>query len=265
MNRGLFSISLMVVAVALVAGLQGAAQADTTLIQHVGMTDPTTEGFTLSPNGSPARFSADPGWDGQSNNSPAGEDAWWFAGAGGSLSALGSYNYTPTAGQLASMDSSGWKAEMRVLDNLVSGSGGPDNGADYGVGLNLLTATRDFEIYVGTDDSDNVTLHRWTASGTEQLTIPVINAKYAYHTYNMTAAPGATQATISIDGAVVGTVDGIEGSYTPMFGFGSFSSNGVFSVDYSHVSLSTVPEPSTLALLSAAACGLVCYAWRKRK
>jgi len=235
----------------------GAAQAGI-LVQHSGTANPTTEGFFLLSDTRPdheQRSAADPNWQ--------GEDSWWFASANsGTGSSLSNYQYAPTSAQLSDMNTQGWKAEMRVLNNLVVGNFGPDNGTDYGVGLSLLTNTLDFEIYIGTDSSNNMTLYKWVSGGLSQITLdPAVYAVNLYHTYAMTAAPGATQATISIDGTVVGTVDGVAGSYTPLFYFGSGSSDGIFSVNYSQVALSTIPEPASLGLL---ALGSLCLLRRRR-
>jgi len=232
----------------------GAAQADF-LVQHSGTADPTTEGFGLlsdTRTDHQARGAADPKW--------RGEDSWWSASATAGAS-LGNYHYAPTGAQLSDMNTQGWKAEMRVLNNMVMDNFGPDNATDYGVGLALLTSILDFEIYIGTDSSDNVTLYKWTSGGLSQITIPTVNAYQRYHTYAMTAAPGASQATISIDGTVVGTVAGISGTYAPLFYFGSASSDGIFSVNYSQVALSTIPEPASLGLL---ALGSLCLLRRRR-
>lgn len=50
-----------------------------------------------------------------------------------------------------------------------------------------------------------------------------------------------------------------------MLGLGTGSHGYQQAIDFDNVRLSTIPEPGTLALLTAGVIGLICYAWRKRK
>jgi hypothetical protein len=75
------------------------------------------------------------------------------------------------------------------------------------------------------------------------------SSKTAFATYTFTAAATSDSTTLTI-------------SNTTAINTSSAANNRVF-VD--NVSVASVPEPSTIALLIAGALGLICFAWRKRR
>lgn len=230
-----------------VIGPPASTRADT-IVQHTGVSDPTTEGFTLTSDAN-FRTSPDPLWQ--------GEDAWWTSHYNNS--ARGSYDHALTGTDVSNMSARGWQAQIRVSDYDAN-----DDGADYGIGLNLYTATRGFEIYVGTANN-NPQVYQWDSLGAHLIAATTLGS--GYHTYSLVAAAGdGATADVLVDGNAVATITGVAGTYAnPSFGFGSYWSLAKFNADYSHVSLTVVPEPSTLILLCAGSLSLLAYAWRKRK
>ena len=97
-----------------------------------------------------------------------------------------------TSTDLSNMSTSGWQAQMRVLDNVAN-----DDGTDRGIGLNVYTATRGFEIYVGTDASNHPLLYQWVTPDNEVL-IATTTLGFGYHTYSLVARGQATGATANI-------------------------------------------------------------------
>ena len=257
MNRAFCGMVLVVAAFAIV-GLQSPVQADV-IAQHSGVANPTTEGFGLS-HTTYFQTLADPDWNGVNNTSSNGEDAWWTHDGNG-YGAQGFYYRNLTGTDLSNISTNGWRAQMRVLDNDAS-----DDGTDVGIGLNMYTATKDFEIYVGTDASNNPLVYQWLAPGNVTL-IATTTLGFGYHTYSMVAGPGdPATANVLVDGNTVATITGVAFSGTPQFSFGSYSPTAHFNADYSQVSLSTVvPEPSALVLLAVGFVSLLAYAWRKRR
>ena len=101
----------------------------------------------------------------------------------------------------------------------------------------------------------------------------------------MTASTGAAVATLwwGAQGTPSGslteinfTTNALGGNNTPSLPFtwdsntvnyigfgGAFKTGAVSTID--NVSVSAIPEPSTLALLATGLIGLLAYAWRKRK
>lgn len=250
MSRALGTI-VLICGVATIVGFAGLAQADI-IVQHAGRTDPTNEGFTLMEPTSTFQKAPD---------TYLGEDSWWTANSGGSGGdpALGYYQRNLTTTNLADMSSGGWRGDVRIVNNRVS-----DNGTDYGVGFLVDTATRRYEIYLGTDASSNSLVYQYTGSELQQIATVTGSG---YHTYSFVVASGSgATADFRVDNNSVTTITGVEGTYaTPRVYFGSASSSAHFSANYSLASVSTIPEPSSLALLSISVLGFLAYAWRRRK
>ena len=97
-------------------------------------------------------------------------------------------------------------AQMRVLDNVAN-----DDGTDRGIGLDVYTATRGFEIYVGTDASNHPLLYQWVTPNNEVL-IATTTLGFGYHTYSLVAGPGdGATANVLVDGSTVATITGVTG------------------------------------------------------
>jgi hypothetical protein len=250
MSRALGTI-VLVCGVTAIVGFAGLAQADV-IVQHVGALDPTGEGFTLKDPTSTFLKAAD---------HYLGEDSWWTANSGGPDNdpARGYYQHDFITADLDSMSSSGWRGDVRIVNNRVS-----DDGTDYGVGFSVDTATRRYEFYLGTDASSNPLLYQYGSSGMQQIATVTGSG---YHTYSFVVPSGSgATADFRVDDISVGTVTGVEGTYsTPRLWFGSAANTAHFSVNYALASVSTIPEPSSLALLSISVLSFLAYAWRRRK
>ena len=95
MNRVFCGMVLVVAAFAIV-GPQSPVQADL-IVQHSGIADPTTEGFSLTSTHNPPTKYFQTGTDSglervREQRPPDGEDAWWTHDAGGN-GAVGHYTH----------------------------------------------------------------------------------------------------------------------------------------------------------------------------
>jgi hypothetical protein len=245
-----------------VVALSAPIQADI-IAQHVGSTDPVTEGFEQMFSG------AGPATDPDNGGVPV-----WNVPSSGTRY----YHYVFSDATVASMMSTGWVATETVRPNLY-----PFDDSHYGVNLELsmdpgdATGTRTYTLEVGTDSSNHATLcylNNITIDGSvTQIPLTGVTGVGALHTYELRCPNPAVSdaAQVYVDGIYQTTVAAMTGSNTvpglSRLNWGSSSGGAGPSADvyWSGVTLSTIPEPSSIALLATGLLSLLAYAWRKRK
>ena len=225
-----------------------------TIAQHVGSTDPTTENFVL---GGTAGVGVNDG----------GTPAWQMDAA------WGRYINTPSAAQFTDMATNGWVAQQTVRMGVAGLD--PSAGAQPLAGLatmDIAQSTAGNDAYIlclGTDPSGNPTVWQldYTFPSPWYTQIGTVTGT-GYHTYKLVQASGAASANLYVDGSFMTAVSptGGYGVARYMIGnTGAASDPTVVGVYLSGASLATIPEPSSIALLTIGLFGLLAYAWRKRR
>ena len=250
--RRLFQVLLVgLFVVAMCATVQAA-----TIGQHVGSTDPTTEGFNQDANGiAPVGVN-----DG-------GTQAWL-------IDSLWCRNSIfPSAAQLTDMSTNGWVAQQKVRMGVANLD--PNNTAYLGMATMevapSLAGTDAYSVCLGTDASGNPTVWQFDelVGGPSLVSLGTVTGT-GYHTYQLVHAPGAATATLSVDGSYMATLNPTPGFGLERYMIGNTASQALpgtaVGVYLAGASLTTpVPEPTTLALLTIGLFGLLAYAWRKRR
>ena len=247
--RRLFQVLLVgLFVVAMCATVQAA-----TIAQHVGSTDPTTEGFTLT-------GTAGVGVNDGGTQALHIDQAW------------GRYDMLPSPAQEADMATNGWVVEQTVR----MGVAGLDVGADSNlVGLSAMevapsaAGTDAYLLCLGTDGSGNPTVwqYDYTFPSPWYWQIGTVSGT-GYHNYELVQTAGAATANLYVDGSLMAALNptGAFGVTRYLIGnTGSSAYTASMGVYLAGASLSTIPEPSTLALLMIGLFGLLAYAWRKRR
>jgi hypothetical protein len=257
MKRVFRTIVLTFGVFALTVGFQGMTRADI-LVQHWGTNDPETEGFTLTQSATPdpllARGITTGDW---------GREDWYASSNGATGNSMQNYHFDPTIAQAAAMDTYGWKYTVQVYDYQPN-----DGPADWGVAFDVVTASKEYVVSLGTDADRKQLVHEITPAGTFSQIGDAL--AYNWHTYTMTAGPNATTVDLSIDGTHAATLAGYTygSAVTPTVEFGALGSSSIGYGGWYEATFSIptpTPEPSMLTLFSVGVAGLLAYAWRKRK
>lgn len=220
-------------------GLGAAAQA-TLIIEHVGATDPATEGFTPNPATTSVThgpLSPDDGY---------GVDAWMVHDTvtGWATGAEFRYMYTPSSQDLTDMASMGSKLTLSMR---VVGDGSPVTPCIF---FRLKSTTRNWQLTFGSAaDGDPIV----SVYGGSAYTLDGYGN--GYHTYILDDSDADGDYDLSVDGnLLVSNLAGVApypagSTFVPDFTFGSGDKNSTGSANYSIVRLETVPEPATMSLL----------------
>lgn len=204
------------------------------VVQHVGATDPTTEGWTLNGNGAQASaLTPDAGY---------GVNAWATADT---LNSECSYQFTPTAQQTSDALTLGYtlSATLRLPDaNMGMG--------DIGNLYVKLNGNR-YVVLFSTDANAIPTLYVWNSAHSYVNTSYTLSSA-GYHTYSLVHDGATGKADLLVDGAVVmddmsPDIDDV--SDKVIFGNGSSAASGRQS-NWSAVEFSIVPEPATMVVLT---------------
>ena len=122
---------------------------------------------------------------------------------------------------------------------------------------------------MGTDPSGNPTVWQmdYTFPSPWFWQIGTVTTGAGYHNYELVQVAGAATANLYVDGSLLTAVNptGAFGASTYTIGNTAGAYGSPVGVYLAGASLNTIPEPSTLALLTIGLFGLLAYAWRKRR
>jgi hypothetical protein len=235
-------VFLLIVAIQVATG--GSVHGQGTLIaQHRGAADPTNEGFTLLRGGNPSLTPV---------MGDLGLNAWSV-----NLNSQGDiavYSKTLTAQQQADAAASGWilSLTLRVLQ--------PFNSPNYGIAGDFYTGTKYFSLLFGAE-SDGDPIVR--VGGIEY---DLDGAGSGYHTYQLRYDAGTGLASLWVDGSHLANTAGSLNPSTALFRWGCGQNPvGIINANWNEVSLTIVPEPSTLALVGLGGFFFVVHLLRRRR
>ena len=233
----------------LLVPMAGVVHAGPILFEHVGNTDPTTEGWAeLSFNG----LTVGP----VTNDQGSGLDAWSVDDNGGQF---GLYNQVPTTAQIAEAGADGWflRSRHRVVNI-------PDAN-DFSIDVGYRNGTSIYSMAFGSTADGDPTV-RLFGSSTNTLT----GLGSGYHLYDLIFDAGVGSASLFVDGTLVESgYSGVSQSVVGVF-FGSGQTGSSGHGHYSLVQFGTgapaaVPEPSSVAVSLLALGLLMLHAYRRRK
>ena len=172
------------------------------------------------------------------------------------------YTRTLTTGEESAMSTLGWTVQANVY---MLGSY-PIAGNGWRCYLEADTASHAYYLSIQLDANRIPQLYEYSG-GWVQIPTASLNLDTGFHTYSMTAAAGLPDlVSVAVDGTTVLTGWTSTSASSSVLSFGSGSGLApVAELHFAQVSLSTIPEPSTVVLLLTAGVVLLAYAWRKRK
>ncbi len=233
------------------------------IIQHSGTTDPTTEGWTAVTQ-APGNTDASEGP--VTNDLGSGIDAWSTSinvpGTGNSSAFYESLSPFADLALQKKAVLNGWDFQMNV--RVVTIPKDPDFAIQgivrIPVALNILgspTGSQYFQIQLGSQaDGDPIAKVGGFATNT---TIDLNGIGSGYHLYELRWSPLTTSAEFYVDGTkYLGGLTGDPfGNNLVQWGSSGPPGTEAGQGNFNFVQFSTVPEPSTLALLTLGAVGLL--------
>ena len=221
--------------------------------QHFGTSDPLTEGWTLG--------AASDG----SLGSPiidSGVGAWNVNDS----STVFRLNYqtnnlTPTPLQSNLFNSAGWHLSWKV--NLITTNIQPDLlGAVVSLGLqDIIPGAPRYRIFLGRNATNLLIQVRDNAGDGGNKNFTIAGQATGFHTFDVFGDANSANARLYVDGALLTNWNG-EADTEKHLHWGSFEQSTVAESHWAYIYLE-VPEPSALAMLAFAGCGLLLR--RKRK
>ncbi len=225
------------------------------VVQHTGLNDPGTEGWSSSAAVPPTGVTVGP----LADDDGSGLDAWQIADNTGG----GRYYYfqSPSSSEASTAMLTGWRLDVRLR---VPDSGDTPDGSYINFSEPGTSGARDYFLDFGSDANGHLLID---LEG--QPTVEVGSG--GYHLVSMLydpASPGVVD--VYVDGVLAATDYSGRGKPS-VFGtsslirFGAVSTPGVGTVNYNWLQMTTIPEPSSAAVfvLLSAAGGMVA-GWRRR-
>jgi hypothetical protein len=220
--------------------------------QHVGSTDPATEGFALD-------GTAGVGVD------DSGTAAWQID------SGWGRYKMAISSAQATDLSTNGWVAEETVrmgTANLNPAASGTIVGLATMEVAPFASGATVYSVCLGTDQDSNPTVWQFDENSGAATQLGSVTGT-GYHDYKLVQTPGAATANLYVDGALMATLNPLNAFGAARYMIGDTAGRDLTGVGVyiAAASLSTgvVPEPSTIVLLTTGLLGILAYAWRKRK
>ncbi len=210
------------------------------LYQHNGSTDPSSEAWT------PASFTAGTSAGPISDNGTA---AWSITNS--APAETGFYKAVPTAAEVSTA-ASGWSLKL-TLDVTA---------ANLSPGGSMLSLYRDgstsYQMHFGSDASGNVLVvlsDGVSSDGTSGAQFTLAGGT-GLNTFELLYSPGANSANLFVNGVLrLSSYTGFALTSAHLVGWGDGSSRpqatNISAANYSNVTFSVVPEPSTAGLLVA--------------
>ncbi|MBN1555183.1 MAG: PEP-CTERM sorting domain-containing protein [Phycisphaerae bacterium] len=206
------------------------------IVQHVGATDPTTEGWTLNGNaGQASALTPDPGY---------GVNAW---ATDDTMASTCRYDYVPSSTEASDALTLGYtfSATLRLPDADMP----LNDAAVMYIKLSDGTNGQRYVIRFETDSNAIPTLHIYDSRHSWGTSYALSSG--GYHTYSLVHDGSTGKADLLVDGTVV--MDDISPDLDDpeskvIFGNDSGGSTG-FQSNWAAAEFSIVPEPATLSLL----------------
>jgi hypothetical protein len=207
-------------------------QADTVIFQHLGDTDPVSEGWNLNIN-SGGNISVGP-----ITESGSGIDAWHVYDTSTDLNTTGGYWQTPSQEQL-NQAALGWEYTVTVRTFDYSTGFYP-----YTIFAGFYDKTKDWLMYFYQDSNGNQFVRLAGDSEDSSRTFEVTNNPSAYHTYSLRFNPIENNADLYVDGALaISDFAGRNTSGAAIIQWGAGASNATGKGHFSLVQLQVVRGP----------------------
>ena len=228
-------------------------QAYIVVFEHLGNTNPVSEGWNLNIN-SGGNISVGP-------ISESGINAWKVYDTSAALSTTGGYWRTPSQAQLTQA-ALGWelKVTVRTFD--------PSTGYyPHTIYADFYDKNKDWQMYFWQDSANRQFVKLVTGLDITDPNNPkvlgpifeVTNNPSAYHTYSLRFNPGDNKADLFVDGALAISDYAGRTSSSPdaIVSWGAGASNATGKGHYSLVQFQVVPIPGAVWLLGSGLIGLL--------
>lgn len=205
---------------------------------HLGMNDPTTEGWTenVGAGGGVTTGAVNDG----------GTGAWFVDDNSTALNSILIYSKTVTAGEIAEGNSKGW-----ALTTTIRVSSDEELGFDGSPFVSYRDGTTGWQMSFGLDAAGDTVVRLFTGATTGPTA--TLSGNSSYNTLSLVYDPNVGSADFFVNGVeTVSNYTGFSSSATAvLWGAGRSPDRG--QGNFNLVSFSTVPEPSSSAILSTLA------------